>query len=98
METPTLTEIFLRDAEIGGFYFSRTTLAYFGQTKRSFKVHQVRDRIFVYAPANHERWPMGYTIAEYFPATGKTIGATIYNLWTIQTDTQAIDAIDAYCA
>jgi len=97
MRKPTISEIASHNAAAGGYYFSRETLKFFNQTLRSFKSYQVRDRIFVYAPANDERWP-GYIIAEYFPATGKVRGLHARTLSTSKTDAQARSVIDAHCA
>jgi len=98
MQTPTITEIFFRDTDAGGFYFSRDTLKFFNQTLRSFKVYQVRDRIFVYAPSRWNGKLMGYSIAEYDPETGKVGGGIGSDNATIRTDKQARFSIDAHCA
>jgi len=96
MQTPTISEIASHNADAGGFYFSRDTLKFFNQTLRSFKVYQVRDRIFVYAPCRWDGKLMGYSIAEYFPATGKVSGVNIHRKDTIKTDTHVKGMIEGY--
>ena len=48
------------------YFFSRGTLKFFGQTKRSFKVRQSpTGRVFIYAPSYWDGKLMGYTFREY---------------------------------
>lgn len=48
------------------YFFSRGTLKFFGQTKRSFKVRKSpAGRIFIYAPSYWDGKLMGYTFREY---------------------------------
>jgi len=98
MQTPTISEIASHNADAGGFYFSRDTLKFFNQTEWSFQVHQVRDRIFVFAPSRWGGKLMGYSIAEYDPETGNIRAVIGSDNATIRTDTQARFAIDAHCA
>jgi len=96
MQTPTISEIASHNADAGGFYFSHDTLKFFNQTEWSFQVHQVRDRIFVFAPSRWGGKLMGYSIAEYDPENGKIAGVNIDNKGTIKTDAQAKSAINGY--
>lgn len=49
-ELPTISQLAYLDETHGGYYFSRATLRFFGQTRRDFRVKRLSDgRIAVYS-------------------------------------------------
>jgi hypothetical protein len=70
MKRYTLAEIAAANEAAGYFYFSRSTLKFFNQRKGDFKVRHVAGRVFVFAPSRWDGHLMGYSFAEFNPATG----------------------------
>lgn len=73
---PTIAEIAAHNERIGGHYFDRATLRFFGQMRRDFRVKRLDDgRIIVYAYA-HRKWDISFrgrpsSLAEYNPSSGE---------------------------
>ncbi len=75
---PTIAYLAERNAAMGGYYFSRDTLKFFGQRRSDFKVRVVAGRVFVQAAsyqtsgcsANSYGRYMGESFAEFNPKTG----------------------------
>ena len=70
MKRYTLAEIAAANEAAGQYYFSRDTLRFFKQKKGDFKVRHVAGRVFVFAPSRWDGRLMGYSFAEFNPATG----------------------------
>lgn len=69
---PTMAEIKKKIEKNSPFYFDRKTMKHFGQTMKSFKVHQTpKGRVFIYAKTqslDHRTGKyrdMGYSIREF---------------------------------
>lgn len=70
MKRYTLAEIAAANEAAGNFYFSRDTLRFFKQKRGDFKVKHIAGRVFVFAPSRWDGKLMGYSFAEFNPATG----------------------------
>jgi hypothetical protein len=71
MKRYTIADIVAANEAAGRFYFSKDTLRFFGQTRGMFKVRHVAGRVFVIAPSRWDGRLMGYSLAEFDPATGE---------------------------
>ena len=75
MRAPSIAEIAAHNERAGGYYFSRETLRFFGQTRKDFRSRYLPDgRIIVYSRA-HRGWNIGggvVSLAVYDPETGLT--------------------------
>jgi hypothetical protein len=76
MTKPTINEIARRDADAGGYYLSRNTLLFFGQTLQDFQVLEIDDEIFIAAEAvvrvDTKKWSIGKV-----KESGRIVGATL---------------------
>ena len=74
----TIADVKAANERIGHFFFSPSTLKFFGQRVSMFKIRHVAGRVFVFAPRSRSAGPgegkrrvsMGYSFAEFHPETG----------------------------
>ena len=67
----TLSQIKNHNKDSGFYYFSKDTMKFFRQKFADFSVRLAADRVFVMAPLRPRGEFLGYSFAEYFPATGE---------------------------
>jgi hypothetical protein len=67
----TLSQIRRHNNDSGFYYFSKDTMKFFHQVMRDFSVRLAGGRVFVTAPLRPRGKFLGYSFAEYFPATGE---------------------------
>lgn len=61
----TISDIKCHNQEIGHYYFGRSTMKFFGQKMKDFRVRHVANRIFIWSHRPH-----GISFAEYNPVNG----------------------------
>lgn len=96
MATPTIYEIKEATQKKSPYFFSRNTLASFGQTMHSFTVKRSpMGRVYIYAPM-HDRdgKDMGYTFREFTSGDLKNVRNEDGSLFTHDT----LDAVLTYIA
>ena len=73
----TIAEIVKANKAAGFYYFDRSTMKYYGQTLKMFKVKQIGDDIFIYAKAKIYGSTQNHAMfARFFPKSGQVRNIT----------------------
>lgn len=66
--TPTISDIRVAISETESYFFTRSTLNFFGQRMSDFRVRRSpAGRVYIYAPMRRDNKVCGYTFREYVP-------------------------------